>query len=491
MFVVSITCEASGTLEEAAPTYCRYDESIRDIYQNRHRLKTTTAQTQLHTLRNSHPENAARIHMENYLDCLKLFITQDEAQYQRSKSRKNERLDLINQLPSDDSDTEYLHAEINLQWAAVRFKFGEYFTAFTEVRKAYKSLEQAIERDPNHQPAHMRLAILETLIGTIPEPYQWGAKLIGLHGSISGGMNRLNSCIAIGKKTNAWYLPEAVASKIFLEQHVNNRPEEAIKGLEDPVFKPIKGPLYIFLAASIYRKTGKNNQAIQVLSQYLPNSSEFPIHFLHYMKGESLLRMLDKGAAAEFKNYLRLHTGQGYIKASYQKLAWHSLIHEGKEAYLGYIDQALNRGDSKQDEDKSALREAKRRHPPIKELLESRLLFDGGYYERSLQSLSRIDKYHLKDEEELEFLYRQGRSKEMLHKYEEAIAHYDLVIEKGISDPSYYACNAALLTGQIYENKGKYKKAIVYYNRCLGMKPEEYRSGIHQKAKAGILRINN
>jgi tetratricopeptide (TPR) repeat protein len=55
--------------------------------------------------------------------------------------------------------------------------------------------------------------------------------------------------------------------------------------------------------------------------------------------------------------------------------------------------------------------------------------------------------------------------------------------------PYYYAANAALKLGELYEMQNNFDKAIEAYENCLEMKPDNYRISIHQKAKAGLNRL--
>ena len=46
----------------------------------------------------------------------------------------------------------YSQAEINLQWAANRLKFGDYFTAAFEINKAYRQIQENNKKYPNFIP---------------------------------------------------------------------------------------------------------------------------------------------------------------------------------------------------------------------------------------------------------------------------------------------------------------------------------------------------
>ena len=53
----------------------------------------------------------------------------------------------------------------------------------------------------------------------------------------------------------------------------------------------------------------------------------------------------------------------------------------------------------------------------------------------------------------------------------------------------YFAANAALKIGQIYESEKEWKQAAKYYNLCLEMDFDEYSNSILAKAKDGLERI--
>ncbi|MEL6986374.1 MAG: tetratricopeptide repeat protein, partial [Bacteroidota bacterium] len=70
-----------------------------------------------------------------------------------------------------------------------------------------------------------------------------------------------------------------------------------------------------------------------------------------------------------------------------------------------------------------------------------------------------------------------------------ALAAYNTSIQKGKSLPYYFACNAALQSGLIYETQKDYKQATYFFRLCRSMKPEEYKTSLHQKAKSGLQRL--
>jgi hypothetical protein len=55
--------------------------------------------------------------------------------------------------------------------------------------------------------------------------------------------------------------------------------------------------------------------------------------------------------------------------------------------------------------------------------------------------------------------------------------------------PYYYAANASLQLGMIYEKRSEFSLALMYYTKVQDMDFEEYQFSINNKAQAGLNRI--
>jgi len=122
--------------------------------------------------------------------------------------------------------------------------------------------------------------------------------------------------------------------------------------------------------------------------------------------------------------------------------------------------------------------------------LRIRLLYDGGYFHRAQAMLREWGPEDFSQHiYRLEFVYRSARLAHALGDWEEAFAKYKLTLEMGSKDTAYYACKSALELGHLYEQKGDKERAAHYYHLCLSLKPDEYRTGLHQAAKTGLERL--
>ena len=208
------------------------------------------------------------------------------------------------------------------------------------------------------------------------------------------------------------------------------------------------------------------------------------------MLGLSKLYRLDTDASIYFQRYLVNFRGRNYIKEAYQKMAWLSLISGDQKSYHTLISNCLDKGAAIIGGDKNAEKEARTAAMPHPDLLRARLLYDGGYYDRAYRLLQPISANHFPvKRSRLEYTYRLGRIAHAQKKQKEALKYYQETIEQGREEAYYFACNAALQMGLLFEEQKDNRRAEIYYNMALDMRPDEYRNSLHQKAKAGLNRL--
>ena len=447
----------------------------------------------------ANPSNLFPYYFENYIDFLKLIISENPTLFNTLKPNKDFRISKIEE--SEETNSPYYNyclADIYMQWAFARIKFKEYITAASEINKAYKLLEKNKEQYPNFIPNLKGLGVLHSIIGTIPDDYKWATKLIGISGTITQGIGELSSMLAMTLKDDKYsYLKaESIFYLTFIQLNFQNKKDASIKldkYLDDHSYSSFfkNNPLLNYAAASFALKTGLNDKAIEILLKRPLGSEYYTFYYLDYLTGIAKLNRLDKDSYKYFYNYLANFKGQNYIKAAYQKLAWYYLINNNIEKYKEKISYALSQGNALVDEDIQALAEAKSNTVPNIILLKTRLLSDGGYYQKAIEILNekKPSDYCVTTKDYLEYTYRLGRIYDEWGYSSKAIPFYELTIKNGSELSYYFAANSALQLGLIYENSNDKVKAKYYYEICSKMKNTEYRNSINQKAKAGLNRI--
>ncbi len=481
--LISVLVQADGRFE--------FTPAARSAYDKVTSLRLEEARLEIGRMKVDDPDNLIAYHIENYIDLFTIFINEDEKEFDQLKKNKAPRLDQIQKGDKNSPYYLYTQAEVKLQWALVRLKFDEYFTALMEIKSAYKLLEKNQKKFPDFVPNKKSLSIMHAMIGTVPDNYRWGVKFLsGMDGTIEQGIREMEEVLTYARQHDFIFEQEAMVMHAFLMLHLNNKSTKAWNLIREGKLDTAKNPLACFALANLAMRTGRNDEAIRILKQR-PQSSEYhPFHYLDYMLGLAKLHRLDEDADIYIKRFIQNFKGKNYIKEAYQKLAWHQLIQDNTNGYHDYMQLCKTKGYTQVESDKTAHKEARSGKVPNKILLQARLLFDGGYYQKAYELLQPLSEDQFADSRsKLEYHYRLGRITHNMDRSDEALTYYQNTIDQGAKQSYYYACNAALQMGKLHERQQEYVNAKKYFKKCLSLKPDEYRNGLHQQAKAGLNRL--
>ena len=442
-----------------------------------------------------HPENNIPYFLENYIYFLTVFIAEEEKDFEKFDDLKDQLIDRLKEGDQNSPYYRYCLAQVNLQWSVTRAKFKEYTTATLEINKAYRLLEENNEQFPEFLPNLINLGMMHTLIGTVPDNYNWVKKLVGVEGTIDQGVNEILKVLnaSLTQKEYSHYKAECLFYLSLIQINLTTNRQKALDNIKliESDSSSLKSPLAIYAISRIYSDNGLNDKAIDLLLSRPMGDEYFPFYFLDYLTGIAKLNRLDSDAYKYLYKYVINFKGVNYIKDAYQKIAWYYLVNENIEKYQESIGKVILYGNSVVDADIQAEKEAKNKITPNAYLLKARLLFDGGYYEKALAAItsSKTTGFLKNTRDSLEFSYRIGRIYHEWGKPEVSIPFYIKTIENGATSRYYYAANAALQLGFIYESTEEYKKAEHYYKLAQSMENDEYKNSINQKAKAGLNRI--
>jgi tetratricopeptide (TPR) repeat protein len=469
-----------------------FNQDSREAYQHIIALRFEKGKAILTEEIKNHPDNLLTITLENYIDFFKVFISEDELLFEKLEVNKSIRLLELQKQPIDSPYYLWSQATINIQWAFARLKFGEYYTAAFELRRSFIQLEENERKYPGFLPNKLLLGLLHALVGSIPDDYQWIVKLTSMNGSVNQGIEEMKEVLIQCKTTNdfSYLQAEALFFLGFAELNLLAEPDDLQLLLSSLQSVDSTNLLLVYLKATIEMRTGNNDAAFVTLLHRPTGEEYYPFFYLSYLEAETMFRKLDMKADSYYRNFIISFHGKNYRQDAIRKLAWIGLLEGDTLAYKNWMTQIPKQPSGQVEADKQAVIEANRLVKPDVNLLKSRLLFDGGYYHEASQVLSKFECTTNQSEAViLEYYYRKGRVFHAMKSYDNALVNYQEVIAFGRNAPFYFAANAALKSGEIYEVKGEIQKAIESYKLCLSMKPDEYRSGIHQKAKAGINRL--
>jgi len=476
----------------AGTGYYEWSELATKAYNRTINLRLNEAAVFAERMEMEEPNNLVRLSIENYIDFFKVYINENDQEFERLEPNKDARLERL----EDEGDKSspwhlYLQADIRLQWALARLKFEEYPTAFFETNKAFKLLSKNVDKFPSFMPNKKDLGILHAIVGTIPDNYKWAVEWISsMEGTIAEGKQEIQEVIDYAKVNDFPFEEEIYVFYSYLLLHLDNDDKKSWQVVNESHLDPETNPLAAFIIANVAMRTGRNDYAIEVLENRPGGRAFQPFYYLDYMLGLCKLRRLDGNADVYLQKYTSRFRGKNFIKDAYQKLAWHQLINSNTQGYRDNMTLVKSKGFTIVGGDKSALNEAEDGSLPDQTLLKARLLFDGGYNDRAYKLLnSKSPSSFATAKNQLEYQYRLGRIAHALGKQQAAINAYQKAIDQGRNEPWYYACRAALEMGKLYEEKGDKIMALKYYKDCQTIKPSEHRTGLHQQAKTGVNRV--
>ena len=471
--------------------YIAYDSLSKVIYDDIIDLKFKSAKIGLSQMEHSNPNNLARLHLENYMDFFLLFIHENENQFQQLQKNKEKRIKIINdRIDDNDPYKKFILAEIHLHWAVIRAKFNQIFRAGREIYSAYDLLKENATEHPDFIYNKKSLSIIHSLIETITIPGLI-KRMFGIKGSIELGVSEITEVIEYSRSNPFIFEVEADAIYAFILFYQVNDKAKALSFIDTCGLDHNKSLLANFLKAKFAQRSGFNEDALAILEQRPQGDQYESFAYLDFLLGLGKLRKLDESAIQHFESFLFDFSGKHYIKEAYQKLAWcHLIFYDDIPKYKYFMSLVKEKGSKLIDDDKQAYKESMSLKVPDPTLLKARLLFDGGYYERANSLLTqKAYQYYSDPLVGLEYSYRMGRISQALKNYPEALKYFGSTINNGQLSNSYYACNAALQMGIIYEEQNENEKSKKYYENCLKINPEEYKTSLHQKAKSGLARL--
>ena len=454
-------------------------------------LRFDDAKTLIDKEKRENPDNIYTIYLENWIDFLTLFIDENESVFEQIKDREDNRIEQIDLLPDSNPYKNYLKANIKLQWAIAGLKFQNYLSAAIDIRSSYVLINKNKEQFPGFNPQLITLGVLHIIIGMVPDQYQWILSLISMEGTVPQGEDELTRALNnTQSNTQLAYLePEVLFYLGFTEMNLglNTKRKEQLLYQLSP-YTP-NNLMLTFLKANILARMGRNEEALQLLNTATRWKGYHPFYYLYYLKGEYRLRKLDADAATDYLYYTNHFKGINFVKDAWRKAAWSYLIKGDTATYLLLMKKVLITGETEVDVDKEAYEEALSGKIPSTIFIKARLLFDGGYYNKARQQLLVADTSSLSIEEKLEWYYRLGRIEQKSGNRSKAKKYFRQAIEQGRESKRYFAGNAALQLGNIFESEGDFSSAIKYYRLCRNLDFNEYEMSIKTKAKQGIKRI--
>jgi hypothetical protein len=453
-------------------------------------LRLNEAKILVQNEKKQNPNNGITILLDNYIDYFTILTSESKSDYERLKNLKAGRL---NALEDQDKNSPYYlfaQAEVNLQWGLLKSKFQDYFSSGLDIKKANSLLSENASKYPSFLPNKKSSGLINVIFGSIPSNLKGIFSAFGLKGNVNNGIKTLESLAeALPKTSYSFYQDEVAFFLCYIETDLVHNKANYEKIMDYTESMNNSSLLKSYLQGYVSARDAHNDSAIAYLLKRPKGSNYADFPTLNYLLGIAKLNKMDADANVYLISFLKDYKGTNYIKDAYLKLAYYYYLRGDNTRYNSFLKLVKSQGNLYDEKDKQALKEANDATPDM-DLLKARFYFDGGYYSKALAQLSGKEATDFKlQRDQIELHYRLGRIYDESGKDSDAVTQYQKAINIGQQTAYYYAANAALSIGSIYEKKNDRAKAATFYKQAIAMKNHEYENSIETKAKDGLKRI--
>jgi len=429
---------------------------------------------------NNSPETPFSLYLESLVETTKIFLADDENLYKAQKEKESQLLSRIESTNFAEQQKQFLLSEVKIQWSILKMKYGDEFSAFWGLRQAYHLTNANLEEHPDYIPPLKSFGFLNILFGIVPDKYHWILTLFGVEGNVSEGLKFLKQVA----ETENPYALEGHILIALLNTYLLNHPEKGLATIREIQAKE-KGLLIKYAFSLIAIKNSESNLAMEVLKNAKHEYTQpFKLPQLYYLLGEIHLQKGELNEAID--NYLKfIHQQHGLslIKDAYYKTGICYLMQDNAILAKNNFENVLNNGWTKNEADEYAQNQVETGSYSSKELYRLRYATDGGFYENAMKIHSSIDIGKLNGKDLCEYYYRTARLMQKTDQPTLAIDYYLKTMEAQKEKSWYFAPNAALQLGLIYEDQNNYEKAQEYLQLVFRYKNHPYQKSIRQKAK--------
>lgn len=429
---------------------------------------------------NSTSQAPANLYLQGLGNAIELLVNEDPTRFDAYETAFEEQLDQLRSIKKQGADFLYFETELCLYWSFVYLKFGHELDAAFQLRKAYLLAAQGRKKYPGFAPLLKSHGLLQIIMGSVPEKYNWVLTMMNMTGNIPLGLKELEQASAPTCEVNL----EARLLLALVQGYVLQQQDLAFLQIEKILKEEKSHPLASFIGASIALKNAQAEKAIQLL-QPLETTG---ISSVHYFLGEALLYKGEyEKSGVEFLRYIQSFKGENFIKDAYFKTGLCYLLREQRAEAIPYFSSAKEKGHENTEADKYAARTLDSGEVLNTKLFKIRFFTDGGYFDQARETIRTVAPPDLPSKkEQVEFYYRQARLAHKSNQLPAAKLFYEQCISMSGAEPWYFAPNACLQTGYMLQAEGKAEEAKIYFEKALSYKKHEYKNSIDAKAKSAL-----
>jgi hypothetical protein len=438
----------------------------------------------------SSDDKVFRIYILNLQNTLDLLLVHDPEKYKYLNRIEKPYDQILGELNNNDPFVNYLKIEIKVHRGLLRIKYGDRLSGAFNLIQAFRNIRTFEKKYPGHIYTLKISGLLNIILSLFPDQYDWVLSMFQIDPDFTKGMNYLKEL----SETKSIYMREGLLLYTLAESFYGSNSGDVVLQLKSKQYLFDKSLLFNYLIGLFSIKNRNNKEALEYFENCLSFGRTYlQIPSINYYRAESYLKELNYNKSSYLYNlYLKKPDATLFIKdANYKLYNLSFLFSLPDDDHENYRLKVLSEGNLETGADRYALNRITNNYIPDSTLFISRLLFDGGYFEKSIEIMEKGDSSNYrKTEDRCEFYYRFARNYQSLSAYDEAIDFFNKVLEISGAEGFYFWGNASLNLGHIYSKKGSYVKAREYYKLALKYKGDSYQNSIKTEAKAGLKKIS-
>jgi tetratricopeptide (TPR) repeat protein len=473
LFLLTFTVKASDLIWKFDPELQRAYQLILNLQPEKaNEILSKSTSSRLHTL-----------YLQSLNETVDILITEDHERFIQVDQHFKERLKYIEGLPQS-AESLFMQAELTLQRGFCYLNLNQELNAVFAIRKAYQLTLECLKKYPDFAPIKKTSGVIQVMVGSVPEKYQWFVSLLGMKGTVTTGQKQLMELRNSGSSLSI----EATLLFYTVKGFLNQQFAEAAQGIHQCLKDQPDNKLLQFIGVNMLIKDGRSEEALELIHQMNDNPGGLPVHYIDYLHAEVLLQKGEYAASINLYNkFIKNFPSQSFKKDSYFKISlcyW--LLDDTKSAKVNF-ERAKITGSDKAEPDRYAASQLLEDTFPNKKLLKVRFSTDGGYFDEATAVLSTITpKDLLSAKDQTEYYYRKARLAHRTGEISAAKIFYQQSIDMTRDNPWYFGANSALQLGYIAKDQKKYDVARKYFQMALDSPKHEYKNSIDSKARTEL-----
>ena len=295
-------------------TQFNWNDRTQTIYESITSLRIPEARRLNAIEKKNAPNNLTFVLLDNYADLFQLFFNENETEYNTLYPNFDKRLEILKTGPKNSPFYLFSQAMVHLNKAIVAIRFDKNWDAALDFRKSYLLFKQNKEAFPKFTPNNLYFGLLTTVIGSVPNNYQWMLNILGMKGSISEGNAMVLNYINSKDSYSSMCRNEALLFYPYLVLNFEANKSKAFDFINTTNYDFNKNHLHAYMATNIFLGNQSATKSLEISNGIEINDNYLKLPFWNYEKGFAYLNLLELDKAQkELRQFTRTFRGRVYL----------------------------------------------------------------------------------------------------------------------------------------------------------------------------------